>query len=288
MIYMCADDYGLCDISSKRIQECIDKGALNKVSVFPNFEQNNLYKVLENKDIRIALHLNLVEGKCMADPKDVYLIADKDGNLKNTFGGHLMLNLFRRKKFEAQVYREIKSQVLFWKSILPQNTPFCIDSHQHTHMIPAVFRALLKVIDDENINLEYLRIPAEPLMPYIKTPSLYLSYSAVNIVKQWIINVLWLINKSQSNKYKIPTAYFLGILFSGKMNEKRVKKILPKYIAMAEKAGRDIEVLFHPGYLDTEKSDFKNKNIVFRRFYLSENRKTEFDSVMKLSERRVL
>ena len=36
------------------------------------------------------------------------------------------------------------------------------------------------------------------------------------------------------------------------------------------------------------KPDFKNKNIVFKKFYLSENRKTEFDSVMKISERSVL
>ena len=72
----------------------------------------------------------------------------------------------------------------------------------------------------------------------------------------------------------------MGILFSGKMDEKRVKKILPKYIRMAEKDGRDIEVLFHPGYID--KNEFKHENIVFRDFYLSENRKTEFDSVINI------
>ena len=71
------------------------------------------------------------------------------------------------------------------------------------------------------------------------------------------------------------------------MDEKRVKKILPKYIKMAEKDGRDIEVLFHPGYLEKSEIDFKNKNIIFKKFYSSENRKTEFDSVMKISERSV-
>ena len=51
---------------------------------------------------------------------------------------------------------------------------------------------------------------------------------------------------------------------------------------MAEKQGKDIEVLFHPGYLDKSEIDFKSKNIVFEKFYLSENRKTEFDSAMKI------
>ena len=79
MIYFCADDYGLSDISSKRILECIEKGALNKVSVFPNITQVDLKEDLENKDVRISLHLNLVEGKCMAKPEEIPLIAHKDG-----------------------------------------------------------------------------------------------------------------------------------------------------------------------------------------------------------------
>ena len=280
MIYFCADDYALCDSVSAHIQECIDKGALNKVSVFPNFEQVDLDRMSENKNIRISLHLNLVEGKCMADAREIDLLADKNGNFKHTFGGLFKLNLFHRKKLEAQAYKEIKAQVLFWKSILPEDVPFCIDSHQHTHMIPAVFKALITVLSDKKINLKYMRIPSEPILPYIKTPSLYFTYSAVNIIKQWLLKFLWLINKNQAENYKIPTSHFMGILFSGKMDEKRVKKILPKYIRMAEKDGRDIEVLFHPGYMD--KDEFKHENIVFRDFYLSENRKTEFDSVINI------
>ena len=285
MIYICADDYGLCDSASVHIKQCIDKGALNKISIFPNFKQVDLLKISENKNIRISLHLNLVEGKCIADADKIDLIADKNGNFKHTFGGLLKLNLFHRKKFEKQVYKEIKEQVLLWKSILPENAPFCIDSHQHTHMIPAVFKALIKVLIDEKIQLEYMRIPAEPMLPYIKTPSLYFTYSTINIIKQWLLKFLWLINKNQSKKYKIPTSYFFGILFSGKMDKKRVEKILPKYIKMAEKDARDIEVLFHPGYLENDDINFEN--IIFKKFYLSQNRKTEFESVMKISERSV-
>lgn len=284
MIYFCADDYGLNDTSSMHIQECIDKGYLNKVSVFPNFKSIDFERI---KNIRISLHLNLVEGRCMANAGEIDLLADKNGNFKHTFGGLFRLNLFCRKKFEAQVYKEIKAQILYWKNILPQDISFSIDSHQHTHMIPAVFKALIKALTEEKIKTEYMRIPAEPILPYIKTPSLYFTYSPVNIIKQWLLKFLWLLNKKHTRKYKAPTALFAGILLSGRMDEKRVNKILPKYIKMAEKYGRDIEVLFHPGYMDRE-TDFKNKNIVFEKFYLSENRKTEFDSVINISERSVL
>ena len=50
----------------------------------------------------------------------------------------------------------------------------------------------------------------------------------------------------------------------------------------AEKSGKDIEVLFHPGYLNGNEAVFENSNIVFHKFYMSENRKNEFDSVIKL------
>ena len=287
MIYICADDYGLCNEMSAHIQKCIDAGALNKVSVLPNFDKVDLQKIANKKNVWISLHLNLVEGKCMADAREIDLIADKNGDFKHTFGGIFKLNLFYAKKLEAQAYKEIKAQVLFWKSILPKDLPFMIDSHQHTHMIPAVFRALNKVLDDEKIKITYMRIPAEPIMPYIKTPSLYFTYKPINIIKQWFLNFLWMLDRQEAKKYGIPTSHFCGILFSGKMDEKRVNKILPKYKRLAEKDGKDIEVLFHPGYMEQDKADINYKNIVFKEFYLSKNRKTEFNSVMKISERSV-
>lgn len=287
MIYICADDYGLCNETSASIQKCIDAGALDKVSVFPNFDKVDLHEIATEKNIRISLHLNIVEGKCMANTEEINLIADRNGDFKHTFGGLFKLNLLHAKKLEAQVYREIKAQILYWKSILPKELPFIIDSHQHTHMIPAVFRALTKVLDDEGIKIAHMRIPAEPIMPYIKTPSLYFTYKPINIIKQWLLKFLWMRNKPMAKKYGIPTSHFFGILFSGKMDEKRVNKILPKYEELAQKDGRDIEVLFHPGYMEQDKFDKNCQDVVFKEFHSSPNRKIEFDSVMKISERRM-
>lgn len=289
MIYISADDYGLCDAASAHIQKCIDVGALNKVSVFPNFDKLDLYKITDNnKRTSISLHLNLVEGKCVTDKDDISMIVDKNGNFKYTFGGLFKLSLLHKKAFEEQIYKEIKAQIMLWKNILPADTPFYIDSHQHTHMIPSVFKTLIKVLNDENIHLEYMRIPTEPLSPYLATPSLYFTYKPINIIKQWLLNLLWLADKKYVGNFRIHASDFMGILFSGNMDYKRINKILPKYIKKAEKDGRDIEILFHPGYLDKKEPDFEKKNVVFEKFYLSKNRKTEFDSAIKISEGSVL
>lgn len=285
MLYFCADDYGLNDTASLHIRQCVKEGVLNKVSVFPNFGEVDLHPLVDGKPVRISLHLNLVEGKCMADPTEIDLIADKEGNLKHAFGGLFKLNLLHGKRLEEQAYKEILAQVRHFRSILPQGTPFCIDSHQHTYMIPAIFNAMLRVLRDEQVEVEHMRIPAEPLSPFLSTPSLYLTYSPINLIKQWLLKFLWLIDKKHWKRTTIPTSYFFGILFSGKMDEKRVRKILPKYVRLAEKTGREVEILFHPGYLDADASVPQDKNVVFEHFYVSENRKTEFDCVMKLAER---
>lgn len=284
MIYFCADDYGMNDTVSKHIKECIDKGAINTVSVFPNFDEIDLDGLVKDSDLRISLHLNLVEGKCMANPKEVSLIADENGNIKHTFMGLLKLSLLRRKEFERQIEKEIRAQVVYWKERLPEGRGFCIDSHQHTHMIPAIFKVLLKVLKEEEIKVRHIRIPAEPLLPFIKKPSLYFTYSAVNLIKQWLLKFLWQLNKPLAKKQKSPTSYFLGILFSGRMDDRRVSEVLKEYIKIAAKQNYDIEVLFHPGYIDKEITDFKDKNVVFEHFYLSENRKIEFDSVMRINQ----
>ena len=176
----------------------------------------------------------------MANAGELDLLADENGYLKYSFIGLLKNSLLHRKRFENQVYKEIRAQVLFWKGILPEGMPFCIDSHQHTHMIPAVFHMLLRVLRDEGIAVNHMRIPAEPLLPFLKSPTLYLSYKPVNLVKQWLLNFLWMINQTQINQDEIPSSCFFGILFSGKMDQKRVSKLLPNYIKIAQKQQKDV------------------------------------------------
>ena len=154
-------------------------------------------------------------------------------------------------------------------------------------MIPAVFKMLVQVLKEEHITPDYLRIPVESMAPYFKTPSLYFTYSVANIIKQCLLSMLWIIDKKNVKEYHMSKVYFFGLLLSGKMDERRVHKILPHYIKKAQKEGRDLEVLFHPGYLNATELESENKNIQFPSFYLSENRKKEFDCVMRLAKRSV-
>jgi len=286
MIYICADDYGLCKQSDTHIAECVKLGSLNKISMFVNTDRESDTGIFENPDVFPSLHLNLVEGKSIADPEKIPLLADGDGSFIHSFGGLLKLHFSpKRKEFEKQLSCEIQSQLKIWLNLLPKDKPLMIDSHQHVHMIPSVFSSLVKALEEEGVKADYIRIPSEPLLPYITAPSLYFSYSCVNLLKQWLLKLLFLVDKKHLKKSGAKTALFMGILFSGKMDLKRVNKILGKYKALASKKCADAEILFHPGYL---KSDYTLSSAVredFKGFYFSDNRQLEYDSVMKLNQK---
>lgn len=282
MIYICADDYGLCNEVSGHIEECFKDGPLNKISIFPNFDCVDFDKISCGKKVYLSLHINLVEGKSLVDESVIGLLVNKDGYFKYSFPGLLLVSVFNKKKFEKQVLSEIEEQLTRWRKILPDGSEIMIDSHQHTHMIPGVFRMLMKALDEQGIRVKYLRIPNEPTLPYIMTPSLWFTYSLANIIKQWLLKFLWLFNRREYKKREITSAYFCGVMFSGNMDEKRVRKILPHYIKKAEKNGKDIEVLFHPGYISKECQELKDKKITFDKFYYSEGRKIEFDTLKSL------
>lgn len=280
MIYFCADDYGVGEVCNKRIEDCLGGKLLNKISVLPNGEIENFKECLQEGYPKLSLHLNLVEGYPLSARRDVDLIVNENGSFKYSFIGLFLLSFApNRSKYEKQIYCEIKNQIEFWK----KNTgdrPIFIDSHQHTHMIPFVFKLLLRAIRETETKVEYLRIPAEPIMPYLSTASLYFKYSLSGIVKQWLLKILWIFGRKSFKKSKIKTALFMGAMFSGKVDSQRLLKMLPKYLKLAERKNYDIEIGFHPAYLEKGEKLMGGCREDFKKFYASPWRKTEYETLM--------
>ena len=211
-----------------------------------------------------------------------------DGSFCNSFTGLLRLSLTpRRRAFAAQLYRELERQLLAYAALFPAGTPLRIDSHQHTHMIPLVFRTLLQILADHHLPVEHLRIPAEPLSPFVGCPRLWGSYSAVNAVKQAVLNGCWLLDRPAFRRSGIPTALFCGILFSGHMDADRVRAVLPQYLRLAQKRGQPVELLFHPGGVEPGGPFFDPQKTDFHPFYLSEGRAVEAHALHTLSRKEV-
>ena len=281
MIYFCADDYGISACSNSRIENCLENGILNKISVLPNGEISDFKQRLSGNNTILSLHINLVEGRPLSEPNDVDLLITDNGYFKYSFIGLFFLSFSpQRKKLEKQIYKEIQSQIRFWTKVMGENTAFSIDSHQHTHMIPFIFKILMRVIDDEGLNVSSIRIPAEPISPYLFSPSLYFEYKPTGLLKQWLLKAFAFANRKELAKAKIKSAYFMGIMFSGKLNEARIKKLIPHYLKLAKRKNRDIEIGLHPGYLKSGEKLIDGIRQDFQKFYYSPWRNTEYNTLL--------
>ena len=278
MIYFCADDYGISKISNTRIEECLKNGVLNKISVLPNSDALDFKRRLLGENVKLSLHLNLIEGYPLSKKEDVSLIVSDKGFFKYSFIGLFFLSIFgNRSLLEKQLYNEIKMQIDFWKKEMGEETPILVDSHQHTHMIPLVFKTLMRVIKEENVEVEYIRIPAEPILPYIKSPSLYFKFRPIGLIKQWLLKFLKFVNRKELKKANIKSALFMGIMFSGQLTEDKINKLLPYY----KKQNENIEIAFHPGYLESGESLIDGFRQNFKKFYYSKWRRIEYDTLLK-------
>ena len=278
MIYFCADDYGISKSSNTRIEECLKNGVLNKISVLPNSDALDFKRRLLGENVKLSLHLNLIEGYPLSKKEDVSLIVSDKGFFKYSFIGLFFLSIFgNRSLLEKQLYNEIKMQIDFWKKEMGEETPILVDSHQHTHMIPLVFKTLMRVIKEENVEVEYIRIPAEPILPYIKSPSLYFKFRPIGLIKQWLLKFLKFVNRKELKKANIKSALFMGIMFSGQLTEDKINKLLPYY----KKQNENIEIAFHPGYLESRESLIDGFRQNFKKFYYSKWRRIEYDTLLK-------
>lgn len=280
VIYFHSDDYGMTSHSDDRIEACWKDGCLNSVSIVPNGVLDEAIARLQTpsgRNVRTVVHINLVDGKALSPVDKVSLITDAEGYFRYSFGGLLLLSLSsKREKMKKQIYDEMLLQLKTVVAALPADAVICIDSHQHFHLIPLIFKTMLAVIEDSGIKISAMRIPSEPIRPFLLCPSLYLTYKPINLIKQWVLKFLYNFDRRAHRQSQIPSPVFCGILFSGRMSLERVEKVLPHFYRIAEHQGRDLELLFHPGGVEPGEALFDPKKTTFHPFYLSSGRKDEY------------
>lgn len=285
-IFFHADDYGISLSESRLILECCTNGKLNSLSVLPNSNTlNDSIKELEKfKDkVKICIHLNVVEGHCCANPDDIKLLVDSNGNFKLSFEKMLLLSFTKhRHELGKQLYIELEAQINKLLTEIPFLKSIRLDSHQHFHMIPIVFNTLLKIIKNNNLEVEYIRMSMEPISPFLKNPKFYVNYKPINWIKNLLLNAFGLISMKKLKNHNIATSVFFGLVLTGNMDKKYVNELLPYFIEIANKKHSNLEVLFHPGALQNEHEFLDINKKGFVAFYTSENRNAEKEALCSI------
>ena len=200
-IWFHADDYGVTAQQSERILDCFRNGALNSISVLPNAPAlKDSLKILDNADpdgnqIRRVLHLNFVEGRPLAGAENVPLLVDETGYFDKSFIRFFQWNYIKRGRTRQELARQLKLEIAAQLRAVTTENDYritAVDSHQHYHMIPIIFDSLMEVLSDkefERLDIQYIRIPVDPVAPLWKDMHTLLGVPAINWVKWCILKM---------------------------------------------------------------------------------------------------
>lgn len=285
-----ADDYGYSLNTSKDILDCLKTGKLDSISIICNtmwFEESMelLYETIPVLPYlpSMSIHLNLPEG-------------NNESELLPMSWGELFLSSygFHRNSVKKELKKELKRQIDLCQQAIDRCIEIAginhidviqrgirLDSHVHTHLIPIVWESLCEVIEEEKYDVEYIRNPKEPIMPFIKELSLWKTYGISNMIKNRILMLYSGKVDRYCEKHKIGKMYMWGLMMSGHMDIGRIEKIYPDMLKIAQNSNRKLEILFHPGKAEREEFGKEMNPDYFKDFNSTENRHIEKDAVLR-------
>lgn len=293
-----ADDYALTVNTSMQMLDLMREGVLDSISIIPN---SDCYETCINmlKDAIpslpflpvMSVHLNLVEG---------YSLSGQEGSLITSTWRSLFLDSFRfvhRKIRKQQLISEISKQIKICDEsirecikIAGDNGIPCsqkgvrIDSHQHSHMIPIVWDSLMECLDSDGTDVEYIRNSREPIGPFISMRPLWKSYRVVNLIKNRILFLLSSKCDRYDSKCGHQPMYLWGLIMSGRMDVKRIRRLFPHLKKKAADDGRRLEILFHPGRMKESEMWPGIPESSAYDFYLSVNRDLEKEGARRVKD----
>lgn len=291
MIRIHADDYAVSLHASREIAELIRENQIDSTSIIPNMScydasMEILKKALKinTRKVELAIHLNLMEGHCVACTEEVSCLVDQEGYFVRSWGDLLRVsyNKGERENWKTQIKEEIRAQILKVRDSLPEEACFRVDSHQHTHMIPVVWEALTEVLEENLIQVSCVRIPDEPSHPFLRERRHLFTYGMVNPVKHILLHWLAKHAKRTEPQYYQNVMKFWGLLMSGHMDYLRVQALYPYFKQYAQREKVDIEMVFHPGQTLQSEIGREYTKQGFIEDHLSENRQIEKATIRQL------
>ena len=136
-----ADDFGLAGSVSTGIIDVYQAGQLSSTTLMVNMPGTEEAVDLAERHpgLGVGLHFNLTEGRPLTDARS---LVDSDGTF--LLRGELIRRSVRGRVKPSDITRELTAQLDRFVSLWL--TPTHLDSHQHVHMVPTVFRAMAPVL----------------------------------------------------------------------------------------------------------------------------------------------
>ena len=282
-----ADDMGATPTVTERICVAWEHGLLDGFSVFGNCDHPDLLSSRlassPTRPARIAVHLNLWEGRPILPVVDVPCLVDRSGFFNLDFAGALRRVQVGRPRqsrtiFLADVEREWRAQIEAVLGMIWPRRPTALDGHLHMHMVPSLFGLAVRLAADYNI--PEIRIVREPFYLSRSTRHTRSKRFLVNCVKRELLCRFAEINASTADNAGLGSPdRMIGLLYSGMMSR---ANIAPGIAASRRQGARRIELLLHIGRADASELGRWNGNKSKASFVMSPHRDFEYEELIKM------
>jgi predicted glycoside hydrolase/deacetylase ChbG (UPF0249 family) len=246
-----ADDIGASRGVTDGILRCIDEGPVEGTSIVANGAAFDyaVAALRSRPKVGLSVHLNLVEGEPVAPPGELDLLVDAKGFLRHGFlslwRAHALAPVPTRRRLEAQVRAELRAQARKVRDAVGREVPLRLDSHEHLHHIPFVFRIVADLCRD--LPAAGMRLAREPF--FVGTGALR-HHTLGGLAKHTLLNALAARHRPALAAHGIARDdWFVGVLLTGRMSPGAVDAALRRIRALsgADVANVRVEILFHPG-----------------------------------------
>jgi hopanoid biosynthesis associated protein HpnK len=240
-----ADDFGLTPGVNRAIVEAHSRGIVTSSTLMANGPafDDAVRKAQTVPDLGIGCHVVLIDGKPVIDGKKLPSIASQQSegihfrNSLKPFAARALTGRLDPEEIEAEVTAQIRKLQSAGLSVSH------VDTHKHTHLLPAVLRPLLR--SAKTCGVLALRNPFGPRKPLrstelLRRPSLWTRYAELKVLST-------LANKFRLAAHRedmLTTDGTLGIVVTGALDEQLFRAfsdIIPE---------GTWEFVCHPGYND--------------------------------------
>ena len=242
-----ADDFGLTSGVNRAIAEAHQKGIVTSSTLMANFpafaEAAGIAR--ETPSLSVGCHVVLVDGSPVSSPEKVPSLLSRNGAarlLRQNLGSFALAGI-QGKLREKDVATEVAAQIE--KLRAADVAVSHVDSHKHTHIIPAVLKPLLAVTCDFGVHA--VRNPFGPVktMAYahlVRRPKLWTRYTQLGILRRFERQFL---DEVKRHGMITPDGSF-GVVVTGVLTQELFDAVIG---CIPEGTW---EFVCHPGYCDAD------------------------------------
>lgn len=155
-----ADDFGRHVLINRAVAEGVERGILRSATLMPGGKafDDAVHTALTHPELGVGIHFTLVNGYPVLPPEEIPSLVTEDGVFYDDYI-HFVKRFLSGKVRMEEVRRELAAQAE--KMTRTGLALTHVDSHQHMHVLPGIFSAVLDTA--EAIHLDAVRIPRTPL-----------------------------------------------------------------------------------------------------------------------------